>query len=128
MVGDHEFKILKIKPWMIKFSFDGQRYFIKEEDCEEPIIAFYKFDCIFNRHITHICNAFAVDKAASHLVVYTLTVTFGAGKGGNHFFQMLFVHFTLFAVDNAAVHAGIDALKFCRFRPVCRRIFETYLR
>lgn len=45
MVGDHEFKILKIKPWMIKFSFDGQRYFIKEEDCEEPIIVFYKFDC-----------------------------------------------------------------------------------
>ena len=40
--------------------------------------------------------AFAVDKAGTHLVVYTLSVTFRTGKGGNHLFQMFFVHLALF--------------------------------
>jgi len=46
MNGDYDIKILKIKPWMIKFSVNGQKYFIKDTgETFEPVTSLFKFDC-----------------------------------------------------------------------------------
>lgn len=44
MVVFHDIRIHKVKSWMIKFSIDGQKYFIKQNDDDEPTIMLYRFD------------------------------------------------------------------------------------